>query len=214
MDAVYILGSGSPVANEEIRYSVRTLAEHMADLRDIYIIGEDPGFLPGAKHIAYPDEHQEKWKNAHAKILRACAIPELSDTFLLMNDDFFMRQSFLGAEWPFYALRGASGGCCGVHNYQVHCPMQIEKALYPKVPFGLDQKSCLSPRTFYANFTHATPKPCADFVINTIETLGTLDEQAKGLPCVSVSNSTAQDPGFRHWLKLKYPEASSFETQT
>lgn len=211
MDAVYILGSGSPIDNEEIKYSVRSLAEHMLDLRDIYIIGENPGFLPGAKHIPYPDEYEEKWKNAHAKILKACEIPDISETFLLMNDDFFMRQSFMGAEWPFYALRGVSGGTCGTHNYQVHCPIQIEKRLYQKVPFSLDQKACLSPRTFYANFCHFAPAPCADFVINTIPELGLLDEQAKGLPCVSVSNSTAQDPGFRQWLSLEYPEPSRFE---
>ena len=90
MDAVYILGSGSLAGNEEIRFSIRSLCENMLDLRNLYIIGEDPGFLHDFEHVVMLDSSKERHVNAYFKVLRACGLPELSDEFLLMNDDFFM----------------------------------------------------------------------------------------------------------------------------
>lgn len=211
MDAVYILGSESPAKNEEIRHSVRSLDRNMADLRDIYIIGENPGFLPNAKHIPFPDEHTEKWKNAYSKVLRACKEDSISEDFLLMNDDFIIQEPMTGADFPFFALKGAPGGACGPYCYLVHCPIRLNKELYTKMPFDIEQKACPSPRTFYANFYRCPPEYIQDPTVNLIMQLGTFDEQAAGKPFFSFSNTTARDPGFIAWLHSQFPDPSRFE---
>lgn len=213
MDAVYILGSESPANNEEIRHSVRSLDRHMADLRDIYIIGEDPGFLPGAKHIYHPDASPDKWRNGYEKVKRACEEPGISDTFLLMNDDFILQDDFIGDEFPYYALEKADGGTCGPRWFGVHCPIQINKAAYLKMPFDPAGGVCKSPRTFYANIYGFPVKLTKDHTVNLYSQLGTFDEQTKGKPWFSFSNNTAADPGFMRWLDELYPEPSRFEAQ-
>lgn len=213
MDVVYILGSESPAGNEEIRHSVRSLEYHMADLRDVYIVGEKVDFLPGAKHIPYPDETPEKWRNAYAKVLRACEEEAISETFLLMNDDFMLQEAFMGEEFPYYALEGATGGTCGPKWFGVHCPMQITKSLFIKMPFDAASGVCKSPRSFYANMYGFPPTLTKEHTVNLYPQLGTFDEQMAGAPWFSFSNTTMCDERFRRWLATLYPEASRFEAQ-
>jgi len=211
MDVVYILGKGSLAGNEELRHSVRSLDYHMLDLDNVYVVGENPGFLPSAVHIEAQDIFEEGWKNTYAKVRQACEDARISDTFLLMNDDFFMLSSFMGKEWPFFAIKGANGGTCGAYAFQIHAPMQIEKELFLKVPFSLDQKACRSWRSFYANFCHIPPTLIDDCIIDAYQCGGDFDEQAKGKEFFSISDDTMGVPGFGEWLRNKYPDPSRFE---
>ena len=211
MDAVYILGTGSLANNEELRYSVRALSEYMTDLRDVYIVGEDPGFLPGVVHIPSSDYSPDKWRNAYNKIVRACAIPDLSEEFLLMNDDFFMLAPFEGATLPFYALQGSNGGTCGPHSFHVHCPIRISKELYPKMPFSLEQKACRSPRSFYGNFYRVPPKFGSDYILRVGPVMRPIEEQINKWPFFSVGDSAMLNKPFRDWLALRFPVPSRYE---
>lgn len=211
MDVVYILGSGSLSKNEEIRYSLRALSENMLDLGKVYIIGEDPGFLPGARHISAKDSADEKWKNAYNKIVRASCLSDISEEFLLMNDDFFMIEPFVGAEFPFYALKGSNGGPCGPNSFHMHCPIRLKKEWYYKMPFSTEQKSCKSPRTFYANFYKCPPKFADDFILRAGEGCRDFNEQIKGHAFFSIGDHSMLHAPFVEWLREKYPNPSVFE---
>ena len=212
MDVVYILGSGSLSQNDEIRYSIRSLDQHMLDLRDIYVVGEMPQKLPYAKHIPANDGFTERWKNAYNKVRKACDIEGLSDEFLLMNDDFFMLEDFMGAEWPFYALEGSNGGTCGTHSFHIHCPIRLSREFYKNMPFSLDQKACRSPRSFYGNYYRAKPTFCKDFILRAANDCKPFDEQVKGQPCFSISDSSMLYEPFRQWLQTLYPDPSGYES--
>lgn len=211
IDVVYILGSGSLAENEEIRYSIRSLSKHLLDLRNIYIIGEDPGFLKDFEHVVSPDSFKEKWKNGYKKVRRACEIDELSDEFLLMNDDFFLLEDTIGAEFPFYALKGSNGGSCGMNSFHVHCPIRIKKDWYLQMPLELKQNACKSPRTFYANYYRAPVTFIDDCIVRAGEGCRDFNEQTRSLSFFSISDSSMLYPPFVDWLKEKYPEASRFE---
>lgn len=211
MDAVYILGTGSPCANEEIRYSIRALEENMLDLRNVWIIGELPKFLPVIFHVAANDLMSEKWKNAYVKTRIACEQGEISDDFILMNDDFFMCEPFMGAELPFFALQGSNGGTCGQHSFQVHAPMRINKEMYAKMPFSLEQKACRSPRSFYANFYKAPPKFVTDCILRTGAGGKTPREAARGRAYFSIGDPTILFGPFRDWLAERWPTPSKYE---
>lgn len=213
MDAVYILGTGSLVGDLEILYSVRSLATHMIDLRDVYVVGEKPSDLPGAIHVPAADTSKSKWENAYNKTLEACAIPELSDDFLLMNDDFFILEPFEGAEWPFYSLKNANGGPAGPLSFQVHCPIRLNKDWYSRMPSLVGMPKQFSPRSFYANFYKAPPTMTSDFILRTGEGVPLFDEQTIGWPCFSVSNSAFLSSDFNRWLFALYPNPSRFESK-
>lgn len=211
MDLVYILGSGSLSNNEEIRYSIRSAEQNILDLRNIYIIGEDPKFLKDIIHVPAHDSSIYKYINAYHKIKLACSIPELSDEFLLMNDDFFILEPTLGAEFPFYALKNSNGGACGMNSFHIHCPIRIKKEWYLKMPIDLSFKSCKSPRTFYCNFYKAPPKFCNDFIVRAGVGCKNFNEQIKNLPCFSISDNSMLYPPFKNWLETLYPVPSRFE---
>ena len=93
VDIVYVLGTGSKWNDNEIRFSLRSVEKYLNGVGNIYIVGENPGFLQNVIHIPAADEFDPAINadgNMTIKILLACAITELSDNFLFMNDDFII----------------------------------------------------------------------------------------------------------------------------
>jgi hypothetical protein len=142
----------------------------------------------------------------------AASVGELSEEFLLMNDDFFMLEPFNGAEFPFYALKGSNGGVDGQLSFHIHAPVRFKKEWYLSLPLDLNAKGRHSIRTFYANFYKAPPTFCDDFVLRTGEGMPEIASQIKKWPCFSISDSSMQDKKFMLWLKKRYGEPSRFET--
>lgn len=211
MDAVYILGSGSLSKNEELRMSIRSLQKHMVDLDRIFVIGEYPGEWFTGIHIHMEDLHTEKWKNAYIKTLRACDSIDISDEFLLMNDDFFMNADFVGAEFPFYTIPGANGGSSGMNYFGIHCPIRIKKDWYKAMPFSVNMKGEMSPRSFYANFYRAPVKKGIDTIVVTGGNCPPFDFQVADRDFFSIGNNIMTMPIFYEWLYKKYPLKSRFE---
>lgn len=206
MDAVYILGNGSDAKNAEIKYSIRSLRMHMTDLRDVYVIGEKPEGIDDIVHIPAEDSEPLKWANALKKIKLACAQEEISDNFLLMNDDFFMLKSFVGDEFPFYAIGNSDGGPCGPIDFRVHAPIRINKEFFAQIPLSGSEKGHMSPRTMYANFYKAPPTMCNDFIVRIGANLPPVDEQVAGWPCFSISNGTMLESEMQGFLEATFPE--------
>ena len=198
--------------NKEIIFSVRSLQKNMLDLGKIFIVGEDPQTLPGCIHIPAEDLHEKKWKNAHHKVREACQIEDLSEEFLLMNDDFILNEPFLATAFPYYALRGVSGGNSGINNFQIHCPIRYKKEFYLQLPIPEDMKGDFSPRSFFSNFFKAPFEYALDCIVKSNPKGPTFDEQIKGKQFFSFSNGTMADQSFVSWLETLFPEKSKFES--
>lgn len=87
MDVVYVHRQKK---SDEINWSIRSLKN--IDYGNIFVIGDDPG-VPGVTVIEeqkQPWSQQNKYNNQISKYLTACNTPEISETFLAMNDDFFI----------------------------------------------------------------------------------------------------------------------------
>lgn len=100
MDVCYILGNGSKVDNKEIRYSLRSLEANF-EFDRFYLVGERPKWLHPDVYIEADDPHRIKSINAWHKIRKACK-SDISEDFLLMNDDFMILQSV--ESFPHYYL--------------------------------------------------------------------------------------------------------------
>lgn len=88
MDIVYILGAGSHWQNNELRYSILSVEKYLKGYRDIYVVGDHPGFEGPFIHIPYPDRG-DKDTNIFDKTARACYEESITDNFVFMNDDVF-----------------------------------------------------------------------------------------------------------------------------
>lgn len=84
MDVVYICRPGD---NEELRYSIRSVVKHMPH-DNIWLIGNKPRWYDG-KFLPVPDT-SNKYENIRNAIKSASMNNDISEDFVLMNDDFFV----------------------------------------------------------------------------------------------------------------------------
>jgi hypothetical protein len=84
MDFVYICKEG---VNEELKYSIRSVVESFPD-SNIWVVGGKPDWYIGN----YIEVHQvyTKYKNAVENLKMICSSPQISNEFVLMNDDFYI----------------------------------------------------------------------------------------------------------------------------
>lgn len=85
MDLVYIVKEDEN--NEELRYSLRSI-EKFVKYDKIWIVGYKPSWVQNVEYI-HTEQNQGKWKNSVNNIIAACNNKDISDNFVLMNDDFF-----------------------------------------------------------------------------------------------------------------------------
>lgn len=102
IDVVYPLANVSRFSNNELKFSLRSLEKHVTGYRDIWVIGNNPSWNNGKiKHIQAFDKGM-KAINILEKIRLACLCPEISDTFLYINDDHIFLRDCDACTYPFY----------------------------------------------------------------------------------------------------------------
>lgn len=228
---MYILGRGSKWRNNEIRFSLRSVEKYLPH-RKIWIIGERPKFLRNIEHIHATDAYDNKLTNAVFKIRAACREGEISDRFVLMNDDFFFLrptpriETFtLGnmaaaiidhktqAGYYFTALRETrnllnAAGFADPVNYEVHYPIVIEKKKFLEATDAIDWTDhAYLFRSVYGNTFGLGGKKRLDTKIYDISELKRL---SKG-DMISTSDRVVLRPEFQGFIYQKFPNPSRYE---
>lgn len=85
MDLVYIVKNDE--RNDDLKYSLRSMARFYPDYK-IWIVGYKPSWIQNVEYIPVK-QTGSKWKNSIKNIEIACMCEDISDDFILMNDDFF-----------------------------------------------------------------------------------------------------------------------------
>jgi hypothetical protein len=84
MDFVYLCRSGE---NEELRYSIRSIMLSFPDAR-VWLVGDKPKWYVGDSIRV--SQIYGKYVNAGNNLRAICESPDISEEFILMNDDFFI----------------------------------------------------------------------------------------------------------------------------
>lgn len=84
MDLVYICKDGP---NEELRYSIRSAVKNLA-YDNVWVVGGKPEWYVG-NHI-FVEQSRGKYNNARNNLKAITESSEISDSFILMNDDFYI----------------------------------------------------------------------------------------------------------------------------
>jgi len=143
-------------ADNELRFALRSVEKHLKNYRKIYVIGHRPAWmnLGTVVHIPFEDKYSHE-RNILEKILHVCKYAQLSDDFLLMNDDHYLASIYNATRFPYYFYRSleqklsSSRGAYAdsVRNtlfalkarrlphafYDVHTPILYNKSLFPEV---------------------------------------------------------------------------------
>jgi hypothetical protein len=84
MDFVYICKDGN---NEELRYSIRSVVKSFPD-SNIWVVGGKPTWYAG--NYINIKQVLTKYRNAIQNLNAICNSNEISEEFILMNDDFYI----------------------------------------------------------------------------------------------------------------------------
>ena len=84
MDLVYICRDGE---NEELRYSIRSAVKNLPHDK-IWVVGGKPDWYTG--NYIEVDQSRAKYTNARNSLKAICDSEEVSESFILMNDDFYI----------------------------------------------------------------------------------------------------------------------------
>lgn len=152
-DLVYIVKEGN--SNNDLKYSLRSVCK-FCDFRKIWIIGYKPNWVKDVGYI-HTIQKGNKWKNSMLNYEAACKCPDISDNFVLMNDDFFAIRQIVDWEQDTNKCLGTLGEkikalhikrdlsrwqkafkfaddllselkCTYRYNYETHLPIIINKA--------------------------------------------------------------------------------------
>jgi hypothetical protein len=153
MDLVYICRGGD---NEELRYSIRSAMKNLPHDK-IWVVGGKPDWYTG--HYLPVEQSRAKYTNARNNLKALCNEAEISDSFILMNDDFYIinkvkdipymhsgsitkkidiREDVFSANSYTALLKQTLGSLSrrGNHvvlDYELHVPMVMEKKKLLKV---------------------------------------------------------------------------------
>ena len=85
LDFVYIIKPGE--IGNELRYSLRSIEKHYPNHK-VWIVGYKPNWVTNVNYLP-TEQTGTKWSNSTNNVIAICNCPEISEDFILMNDDFF-----------------------------------------------------------------------------------------------------------------------------
>ncbi|WP_406425861.1 hypothetical protein [Streptomyces sp. NBC_01589] len=137
--------------NEQLRYALRSWAAHLPHGR-VWLVGHRPQWAAGVGHIP-TRQAGTKYQNTTVAVRAACEHPDVSERFLLCNDDFFAMHPV--EEMPvfhrgpvrrveaYYAARASGKYLRGMRetrelleslghpeplSYELHVPLPVDRA--------------------------------------------------------------------------------------
>ena len=242
VDVVYVLGTGSNWQNNEIRFSIRSLYKNLINFRNIYIIGEDPGFLKDVIIVPHPDEigpHNADG-NIIRKVLRACQIPELSQKFLFINDDHYIIKPVSASLIPplhkgdlrcfsdkFFRLNPwrkrlmrtreiLLSKNLNAYHFDLHTPILFDKTKFPKVVKKFDYQNDIgyTMKSLYGNSVYKNPVKNTWHKVKVFEqkSLNQIQTLTQSAFLMAL-NDAGLNNSLKYFLHQSFPEPSPHETQ-
>lgn len=130
VDVLYVVGGGSLIADDELKYSLRCLAKNAKNLGRVIISGNIPEWVSNEVvkvpccDISVSGKH---WNMLH-KIEEGIVHANIRGDFLVSSDDHFITKPFNLVEWPRYT-RGEiydEEGCVAIYG---HAPSKYQRSI-------------------------------------------------------------------------------------
>jgi hypothetical protein len=236
VDVVWICRTGP---NEELRYSIRSVAANMPH-ENIVVVGGKPDWYTGrfievVTRRSDGELSNNKYENAKNNIRQIVESPDISDDFILMNDDFYVlkpidqlqyyhggllsdkiasyRRFVAWSEYTDVLARTASileaSNINDPLDYTLHVPMMFNKKKLAKI---LDQPIA-SIRTLYGNLYRVGGRKMSDVKVHPARTQyapESFDYMNKDSVFLSTADTTFSVVK-KNLLGPMFPEPSKYE---
>lgn len=227
MDVVYICRDGE---NEELRYSLRSVAKNL-DYNNVWVVGGKPDWYTG-NHIAKP-QMGTKYANARNNLRAIVDCGDITDEFVLMNDDFYVmsavdvvpyyhggdlidkirvfegfaaKSKYLSMLWDTLHILARNGSPTSL-DYALHVPMRMRRSkLGPMLSYEA------SIRTLYGNLMRVGGEQITDVKVHTGPRNGPTqhDYMSSDFPFLSTHDRTFHTVR-KQLLRYRFAEPSPFE---
>lgn len=227
MDCVYICRPGD---NEELRYSIRSVVKNFPHSK-VWLVGHKPDWYTG--DFLEVEDVSRKFDNISNCYKAIIDCDEISDEFVLMNDDFFVVRKVDSFE-PMYGglledrvneyqelspismytrllkqtlVSIKRGGILVPLDYEMHVPMAFKKA---ELSYVIDMAAM--PRSAYGNFYNIGGVQIKDVKVYRSSRLSSrsFDFEDSDFPYVSTDDSSF-GLVYDKILKDMFSEPSSYE---
>jgi len=217
MDLVYLFKGGSKT---ELFLSIKSVWNFLKGYRHIYVVGDHVDF-PTVKVVMSLQNGSSRYNNSYLKIVDACNHPDISDDFLLMNDDFIFLKPVHVNDIPTYYLEGEIERLSTnlndtrhslfrntvehlkskgkpLNHFDVHFPMVINKKKFLSMPSDKDYAY----RSLYGNLFSKNLKHL-DQGDNVCKTLPEFSKKFETFSIISTHNHLIQEAKLNVVSKIK-----------
>lgn len=105
-DILYIVGNGSEWNDNELKFSLRSIAKNGLNVGRVFLVGHKPSFVSDAvTHIPCGDPYDMKHKNILNKVIYAIDHSDIGSHFLISSDDHYYVQKVDFDKLPVYYCR-------------------------------------------------------------------------------------------------------------
>lgn len=234
-DIVYIVGRESRWDDMELKYSLRSVEKHCINWSGrVFIIGHKPRFIHNVIHIPASDAHKNKARNIMEKVLIAASSDDVSENFMLLNDDYFLRKPVDVTNYPYWHKCDLARTMDinkteyyfhvkatfdmlkylerPILNFDTHCPIIYNKEKFRDLVknFNWDIPHGYILRSMYCNIYGLNDGYKEDCKVSRPLGPQYWDEYTKNADCFSIGDS-AITGGFMKFMEQEYPEKSRFE---
>lgn len=231
VDAVFLLGTGSKHDNLELQFALRSLERNAPWIRNVYVVGEDPGFLSSeVRYIRAHDIYQHcADANLIHKVTKACRASDLSQTFLVCSDDqLLLKPTYSLLDFrPMYTHEWNPDLEVQFHKSPWHRKLyrtllrfgKTGRAFEPHVWSPVDKDRFMAMSKIY-DWKRSTACTIFTLYYNHVQEAGTpvhdhaFVKDAVDLPDVThlaYDDVAFSKPQFRELLLARFPERSKFE---
>ena len=234
MDIVYLFkdwGEG-----DELRVSLRSVEKHLKGYDKVWVVGMTPTWLTNVQKLEVKDINKKhKQINAINKLIEVCKQEDLSNNFLLMNDDFFFLKDtdikkikqLYWYDLSFLKKKYESCNSKYYHNtrrtiellndfkaknYELHYPMVINKKKFLNIFEELNWKEePILHRSTYGYISAIKGKSVkSDFKAYSYDEFNELKEGE----FISITDKLSTNIGFRWWIRDTFGKKSKFEVDS
>lgn len=227
MDIVYICRPGDD--NEELRYSLRSL-QNIPHER-VWVFGDGPVWLRNVEKVTVP-LGRDKQVTALNNLIAACQHEEVSDPFIVFNDDMYLMQPMERVpSWNMGPLERVIGehrygsayrvamqktydrllslvdDPSGLVSYELHIPMEIDKVdMLMALSLGQGIHG-LHNRTMYGNLSGVISTEAKDVKIYRAYK----ERDYLQWPLLSTSDRTFRYHPAGRYIRESFPQPSAYE---
>lgn len=238
-DLIYLVRPGDD--NEELRYSLRSVAANMTGFRNVWIVGTVPSWVRYVCGLPL-DPQNEKFLNMNTSLKAAVNHPDVAETVIIFNDDHFVREPVDASRLPVFDLGDTERFVQGLLTkksispkntwliatretaswvmarggsgtcFESHTPMPFKKTELARLMDEYPDLSKLAYPQLYPLAGVGTPSSnCGNSKVASLDSKDFFKKVAQDLPYLSSNDKSFADGMIGGYVRGLFPHPSIFE---